>query len=158
MGTGTSEEVKKSQRARNSSRKRFTLPINSNSWSDSLKPSWKDVPLSNFDLLNWVKFLKIPDFKGIFSRDSKDHLHREGCCIINLDDEIGQGSHWVSHSLEGKNVFYFDSFSLPPPLEFVEYTEKTGKKIIWNGGHPIQDICSVRCGYYCLYFLKEIQR
>ena len=32
---------------------------------------WKDIPLSNFDLLKWVEFLKIKNFKGIFSRDSK---------------------------------------------------------------------------------------
>ena len=38
----------------------------------------KDVPLSNFDLLDWVRFLKIENFKGIFSGDSKDHLHRAG--------------------------------------------------------------------------------
>ena len=56
------------------------------------KPKWKDIPLSNFDLLKWVDFLKIKNFKGIFSRDSKDHLHKTGSCIINLDDEIGNGN------------------------------------------------------------------
>jgi len=31
---------------------------------------FKDVPLSNFDLTNWCKYLKIP-IKGIFSRNEK---------------------------------------------------------------------------------------
>ena len=91
------------------------------------KPKWKDIPLSNFDLLKWVEFLKIKNFKGIFSRDSKDHLHRTGSCIINLDDEIGNGTHWVATDIKGKNVFYFDSFAQPPPIEFVHYAKRIGK-------------------------------
>ena len=58
------------------------------------KPIWKDVPLSNFDRLEWIDYLKIPNFKGIYSRDSRDHIHKTGCCIINLDDKIGNGTHW----------------------------------------------------------------
>ena len=126
--------------------------------SNSLKPKWKDIPLSNFDLLKWVEFLKIKNFKGIFSRDSKDHLHRTGSCIINLDDEIGNGTHWVATDIKGKNVFYFDSFAQPPPIEFVHYAKRIGKQIIFNSGHPIQELQSVRCGYYCLYFLNEIRK
>ena len=122
------------------------------------KPKWKDIPLSNFDLLKWVEFLKIKNFKGIFSRDSKDHLHRTGSCIINLDDEIGNGTHWVATDIKGKNVFYFDSFAQPPPIEFVHYAKRIGKQIIFNSGHPIQELQSVRCGYYCLYFLNEIRK
>ena len=76
----------------------------------------KDIPLSNFDLLKWVDFLKIKNFKGIISRDSKDHLHKTGSCIINLDDKIGNGTHWGCNRHQGKNVFYFDSFSMPPPM------------------------------------------
>ena len=122
------------------------------------KPKWKDIPLSNFDLLKWVDFLKIKNFKGIFSRDSKDHLHKTGSCIINLDDKIGNGTHWVATDIKGKNVFYFDSFSMPPPIEFVSYAKRIGKQIIFNSGHPIQELQSVRCGYYCLYFLNEIRK
>ena len=113
--------------------------------------------MSNFDLLNWVRFLKIPDFKGIFSRDSKDHLHKNRSCIINLDDGIGPGTHWVATKIKGKKVFYFDSLSIHAPVEFVEYAQKIEKEIIYNSGYPIQDFLSVRCGYYCLYFQEEIQ-
>ena len=124
----------------------------------SLKPVWKDIPLSNLDLLKWVDYLRISDFKGIFSRDSKDHLHKRGCCIINLDDEVGNGTYWVATDIKGKKILYFDSFSMPPPTEFVSYARRIGKEIYFNGGHPLQDIHSVRCGYYCLYFLNEIWR
>ena len=118
-----------------------------------MRPSWKDIPLSNLDLLDWVDFLKIPNFKGIFARDSQDHVHRTGCCIINLDDEVGNGTHWVATFIKPRSKFfyYFDSFSLPPPLEFLDYG-------LYNKGYPIQNILSVRCGYFCLYFLDNIWR
>ena len=115
-----------------------------------MKPKFKDIPISNFDILEWINYLGIPDFKGIFSRDSKDHLHKTGCCIINLDDSVGNGTHWVATQIKKNSVIYFDSFSMPPPTEFVNYAEKIGKEIIHNYGHPIQNLESVRCGYYCL--------
>ena len=46
--------------------------------------------------MDWVNYLKIPDFKGIFARDSPEHLHRTGGCIINLDDGVENGTHWVA--------------------------------------------------------------
>ena len=42
-----------------------------------LRPAWKDVSLSNFDLIKRIKYLKIKNFKGIFSRNSKEHLHKK---------------------------------------------------------------------------------
>ena len=96
--------------------KKQSIQPNSHLGNIAFKPKWKDIPLSNFDLLEWVKFLKIKNFKGIFSRDSKDHLHKTGSCIINLDGEIGNGTHWVATNIKGKNIFYFDSFSMPPPI------------------------------------------
>ena len=88
------------------------------------KPPFKDIPLSNFDLLKWVKYLKVPNFKGIYSRNSKNHIHKTGCCIINLDDEIGNSTHWVATFIKNKNlVLYFDSFCLLPPQEFLDYAK-----------------------------------
>ena len=125
-----------------------------------MRPNWKDIPLSNFDLLKWIKFLKIPNFKGIFARDSPEHLHSTGCCIINLDDGVGNGTHWVATFIKPKSklIYYFDSFSLPPPLEFLDYARGLGMKYQYNNGYPIQNILSVRCGYFCLYFLDNIWR
>ena len=125
---------------------------------NSLRPVWKDIPLSNLDLMDWVKYLQIPDFKGIFARDSVDHIHKTGSCIINLDDGVGKGTHWVASFINLGVIYYFDSFALPPPIEFVEYVRKLGMKYQYNYGNPIQNIYSVRCGYYCLYFLDNIWR
>ena len=138
--------------------KKQSLQQHSDFGSVAVKPPWKDVPLSNFDLLEWVDYLNFPNFKGIFSRESKDHLHNTGCCIINLDDEVENGTHWVATDIKGKKILYFDSFSMPLPIEFVSYARIIGKEIVFNAGHLLQDIHPVRCGYYCLYFLNEIWR
>ena len=123
-----------------------------------VKPKFKDIPLSNLDLIERVKFLEIPIFKGVFSRDLEDQLHRTGSCIRNLNDSVGNGTHWVATFVKGKFIFCFDSFSLPPRKEFVEYAKRIGKDYIYNSGYPIQNMASVRCEYYCLYFLNEIHR
>ena len=148
----------KKKRPRASARSKFSFSKYSIDRGDSLKPKWKDIPLRNLDLMDWVNYLKIPDFKGIFARDSPDHLHQTGCCIINLDDGIGNGTHWVASFIKSKVIYYFDSFSLPPPVEFVDYARELGMKYQYNYGYPIQNILSVRCGYYCLYFLDNIWR
>ena len=147
----------KKKRPRAFARTKFPISKSSIDRGNSLRPSWRDVPLSNLDLMDWVDYLKIPDFKGIFARDSQ-HLHRTGCCIINLDDGVGNGTHWVASYIKSKIIYYFDSFSLPPPMEFVDYARRLGLSYQYNYGYPIQNILSVRCGYYCLYFLDNIWR
>ena len=148
----------KKKRPRATSRAKFPVSKSSIDRGNSLKPKWKDIPLSNFALMDWVNYLKIPDFKGIFARDSPDHIHKTGCCIINLDDGVGNGTHWVTTFIKSKIIYYFDSFSLPPPLEFLDYAKKLKMKYQYNNGYPIQNILSVRCGYFCLYFLDNIWR
>ena len=168
-GNPTGSGTKKKFRKRIASRPRTSLwpkqPIRSHSnlGKHLLEPKFKDIHPSNFDLLNWIDYLRISNFKGIFSRDSKNHLHKTcscktGSCIINLDDGIGPGTHWVATFITDDSIYYFDSFSLPPPQEFVEYAEKLGKRYKFHYGYPIQDITSVRCGYYCLYFLDNIHK
>ena len=68
-------------------------PLFFGSWEDYKKMMFKDVPLSNFDLTSWCRYLKIP-VKRVFSRnEEKPLLHSP--CIINLDDFGSMGTHWV---------------------------------------------------------------
>ena len=158
VGMGVKKNA--SKRTRIAVGKKQSIQQRSNTRSNFLKPKFKDIPLSNFDLLEWIDYLGIPDFKGIFSRDSENHIHETGSCIINLDDKIGPGTHWVATFVKPKSkvIYYFDSFSLPPPQEFVDYVNGLKMKYKYNYGNPIQKIESVRCGYYCLYFLNEIRK
>jgi len=68
-------------------------PLFFGSWEDYKKMIFKDVPLSNFDLTSWCRYLKIP-VKRVFSRnEEKPLLHSP--CVINLDDFGSMGTHWV---------------------------------------------------------------
>ena len=112
------------------------------------KPKFVNKPLSNFDLLQWVDFLKIPNFKGIFARN--EVMPREHSpCIINLDSLANAGTHWVCCVPGGRALWYFDSFGMGFPQEF-----KSSKPVIWNSSQ-YQNINSVLCGYYCLFFLHQ---
>ena len=63
----------------------------------------------NFDIMNWVKELKIKNCDGVFNKDSRQWAYN--CGIINLDSNNGSGTHWVCYV----DSFYFDPFGLPPP-------------------------------------------
>ena len=46
--------------------------------SNIVKPKFVNKPLSNVDLTKWITYLRIPNFKGIYSRDEvmpKNHSH-----------------------------------------------------------------------------------
>ena len=50
--------------------------------------------MSNFDLLEWCKYLKIP-IKNVLSRDQKvPHNHKLSLFIYNLEPSYMSGSHW----------------------------------------------------------------
>ena len=73
-------------------------------------------------------------------------------CIINLDSVENAGTHWVccAPSHDRSVVWYFDSFGMGQPKEFTS----VGKPILYNSSQ-YQNIKSVLCGYYCLYFLHQ---
>ena len=84
----------------------------------------------------------------MFSRDNLlKTIKKPECGIINLDDTIGNGSHWVCYF----NDYYFDPFGMPPPTEVIKYINGIQYSTI-----QYQDTKSVLCGYYCLYFLKRL--
>ena len=118
------------------------------------KLKFEDKPLSNIDLRKWCKFLRIP-IKGIFSRNETKPLFHSPC-IINLDDFESLGTHWVCCWPKGKGLYeYFDSFGLPPPLEWEKEMSMHGMTHFFRNDNQIQWEQSVRCSYYCLLFLNE---
>jgi len=88
-GSGTRRRGKKktSNWSRTNSRQTQSIQQNSNRWSYPIKkPKFhKDIPMSNFDLLEWCKYLKIP-INNVLSRDMKvPHNHKEALFIYNLE-------------------------------------------------------------------------
>ena len=120
--------------------------------------------------MDWVKILGIKHFRGIYSRDALPKQIRKECGIINLDDMVGPGTHWVCYRNLGgiaspRNppaggsdvVEYFDPFGLIMSSEALEYFKTAGKQIVYSMDE-IQNRNTVLCGYWCLYYLFERQR
>ena len=128
-------------------------------------------PLSNFDLMKWVKRLDIKHFRGIYSRDGLPKKIRKECGIINLDDITGPGTHWVCYRNGGSAspqnppaggesglYEYFDPFGLIMPNEVLDYFHTGSVKPIVYSMDDIQNRSTVLCGYWCLYYLFERQK
>ena len=121
------------------------------------RPPFKNIPITNLDIQNWVEYLKIPNFGGVISRDQiKDCIPRHSF-VINLNESDEPGSHWVAMVFGSDLILYFDSFGLAPPEEVLMLRKKHRVNVAFNSTH-YQAFTSVLCGYYCLFFLNEISR
>ena len=112
-----------------------------------------NIPLSNFELEDAAKKLKIPSFREVFLLDTlpKKPNNKE-CGIVNFDQSSGPGTHLVAWYKNGKTKIYFDSYGVQPPLEVIRYL---GKPIRYNTDQ-VQPVGQVFCGHLCLYVLKEL--
>ena len=110
-------------------------------------------PLSNIELLEAARKLKIPNFRGVSLRDilPKKPKKKE-CGILNLDDTTGSGTHWVAWYKNGTEKKYFDSYGLQPPNELVDYLHSP---ILYNT-ERVQPYDQVFCVHLCLYVLKQL--
>ena len=83
IGIGVKKKVLRKRTARRGgSTTRKKQPIQLNSIN---RGNFVIKPLSNFDLMDWVKKLGIKHFRGIYSHDRLPHKIRKECLIINLD-------------------------------------------------------------------------
>ena len=107
--------------------------------------------------------MKIPlgsVFRGVISRDQIALIEaKPGYYIVNLNDSTQPGSHWVVINVRAPpNLMeYFDSFGLNAPHEVVELSERMGVNY-WYNSTQYQDLNSVLCGYWCLYFVNESRK
>jgi len=113
-----------------------------------------NVPLSNIQLVEAVRKLKISNFRGVFLRDELPNKPRAiECGILNFDDSNGAGTHWVAWYKRNSHSLYFDSYGLPPPTELVKYL----KGSVYYNSERIQPDNEVFCGHLCLYVLKKLR-
>ena len=115
--------------------------------------TFPNKPLTNVELESAAKKLRVPNFRGVFSRDAlpKRPWKREAG-ILNLDDFMGEGTHWVGWYKNGKQKNYFDSFGLHPPSELVSYL---GPGIRYNT-ERVQRPQDVICGHLTLHVIKRL--
>ena len=153
IGLGIKKKGRKKEGKRYSARPKQSLQQNSITQS-----YFVNKPLTNYDLKNWVKQLGIKHFRGVFSKDVlPTQIKNKECGIVNLDNHIGPGTHWVAYRNIDIFCEYFDSFGLMMPSEVKKYMATSGKQLEYSGDE-IQERDSVLCGYWCLYYLLERQK
>uniref|UniRef100_A0A1I7WTM5 Ubiquitinyl hydrolase 1 n=1 Tax=Heterorhabditis bacteriophora TaxID=37862 RepID=A0A1I7WTM5_HETBA len=110
----------------------------------------KDLkPLTNLDLEELVKELKIEDFRGVFMRDTlSDKILSREVGIVNLDSSNNKGTHWVCYKKKQGKSYYFDSFALDPPEEIINYLKNNGEEdnLIESSTFQIQAFGTHNCG------------
>jgi hypothetical protein len=132
--------------------------------------SFRDIkPLSNFEIIDICKRLKIPHFKGVFMRDElKGKPGKKECLVLNIDHSSNAGTHWTCLFVENNKCFYFDSYGFPPPLEVVKYWQNVknryystfrvqsfeGNQIFTK--NLVSELNRVGCGHYCIYVLHKL--
>ena len=108
-------------------------------------------PLSNFQLINAAKRLKIPHFRGVFLRNELPNNPKENeCGVLNLDTDTG--THWVAWYKSSHQALYFDSYGIQPPTEIINYLNQD----IYYPTEQVQRGNQVVCGHLCLYVLLEL--
>ena len=113
--------------------------------------------MSNYDLIDWCKYLNIP-INDVLSRDETvPHNHQQALFIYNLEPAYMSGSHWVATFIHNKVINYFDSFGLSPFQEIVNHAKKKNLTLL-HQNNQIQNLMTTTCGYFCLYFLNEMNK
>lgn len=101
---------------------------------------------------------KVAGIKGYIECDRKSNIKnfKAGTCqIVNLDS-IGEGTHWVAYKMVNpKELWYYDSFGMPPFGTIEDLHDKKGVKVFYNSAN-IQNSKSKSCGWYCLDFLHKL--
>ena len=67
------------------------------------------------------------------------------------------GSHWVATYVKDRVINYFDSFGMPPFQEMVDHAKRKNLTLL-HQNKQIQNLYTTTCGYFCLYFLKEMRK
>lgn len=103
--------------------------------------------------------MRVKSFRGVISRDQIAFACEAGYYIVNLNDSTQPGSHWVViHVKNDRRILeYFDSFGLNAPMELVDLSDTLRMNYLYNSTQ-YQDLKSVLCGYWCLYFVNESRK
>ena len=120
--------------------------------------------LSNFDILKIAKYLEIPYFKGVFTRDQlPEKIENKESGIVNFNTSKEPGSHWVAYFRDGNQKIYFDSFGQVIPTEIQKYLKtkeeyENNLPVIQRNTDIVQEPNTVICGHLCLYVLDNLSK
>ena len=146
------------KRKRTAVREKLAFSKHSNHRRHIVKPKFhKNIPMSNHDLIKWCKYLNIPINDVLSRNENVPHNHKQALFIYNLEPAYMSGSHWVATYVEDNVINYFDSFGMPPFQEMVNHAKKKNLTLL-HQNNQIQNIQTTTCGYFCLYFLNEMNK
>lgn len=119
------------------------------------KKNLKIEPLTNFDIMQFVKDIK--NFRGCFMRDELPRKPLlDECGILNLNNSTKDGSHWVAWKKIKNKKIYFDSFGNGPPPELVKYL---GEDNLYYTNDKFQNFNDPPiCGHLCLEFIQNYKK
>ena len=100
-------------------------------WSRYSRSHFVNEAISNFDILNWIKCMKLKTFNKVLSGD--EILKEKGFFVINLDDKAGAGTHWVAMNMKDVAIEYFGSLGLDCPEEFMMLSFRFNVHYVCNG-------------------------
>jgi len=111
-------------------------------------------PLSNFDIINICKKLKIP-LINVVSKDELYNIPRiNGFYVVNLQNSNdGNGTHWTCLLKRNDVSLYFDSYGFICPISVIDFLKPS---IISYNINDIQHLNSILCGYFCIGIMKYL--
>ena len=106
-------------------------------------------PLANFQMQRYYE--NEPRFNSIYSRNNLPKKVKDGAYIINLDEYVDVGMHWIALFCNRSETVHFDSFG-------VEHVPEEIKKFIEHNNikaniFRVQANNSVMCSYFCIGFI-----
>jgi hypothetical protein len=103
--------------------------------------------LTDYDITVICEKLNLP-IKGVYTKDRLPKDKTNGSYYINMDNNDGEGSHWMLAKIDGDNSLYFDSFAVGMPNEVKEFLKDY--KPILTSNKQIQSLRSQTCGWFCI--------
>jgi len=100
-------------------------------------------------------------FLGVYPCDAKPKINKDKfniSVIFNLSKHYEKGSHYVAVLFRKKDILYFDSYGKSLTNKYIKNYLKTFNKPVMYQTIKIQHKNSIFCGFYCLAYLKAVQK
>ena len=123
-----------------------------------------DRALSNIELLQYIRMLKVPKFRDVFHIDElPKKVNVVECGIANLSTHEKMGTHWVCYVKIHKTRIFFDSFGRKTPIQIQKYLKtdkefKNNTPVIQRNYDIVQRVNTKICGHLCLFVLTSLMR
>ena len=105
--------------------------------------------LSNFELDDMAENYGLSLNQILMKDELKSISPKNGNYIVNLESSTqGDGTHWLSLVIRGKQCFYFDPFGVLMPTEIIDFCRRIPKSHLAYSEFEIQNINADTCGFF----------